>query len=214
MTKLPRIKVCGLATVADVQTALDAGADALGFVHYEPSPRHLDVEQARALAAEVPADVWTVAVVVDCAPDTLRALIAGGGLRAVQLCGDEHPADFANFDVPVLRRVAVDAHALGELERWRDVATGFVLDHPDAPGGTGRSVNLELAAHLARRAACLLAGGVGPDNVAARVGVVQPAGVDASSRLESAPGQKDHAAVRAFVRTARAALAARPGKER
>ena len=202
----PTVKVCGLTCSADVDVALEAGAQALGFVHHLPSPRHLDAAAAAVLAARAPADVWTVAVLVDAERDRAEEHVRASGARAIQLCGSEEAQDWRGFPVPVLRRIPVARGAEQELERWRDVAAGFVLDHPAAPGGSGRAVDEELAASLARAAPCLLAGGLDGDNVAARVARVRPVGVDASSRLERAPGAKDHDAVRAFVRAARAAL--------
>jgi phosphoribosylanthranilate isomerase len=93
------------------------------------------------------------------------------------------------------------------IESWRGIAAGFVLDHPSSAGGSGREIDLAIAAELARLAPCLLAGGLDERNVAERVRAVRPAGVDASSRLESAPGHKDPARVTAFIRAARAEVA-------
>ena len=128
------------------------------------------------------------------------------GARALQLCGEERASHWRSFPFTILRRVAVDETAEEEIDGWRRIAAGFVLDHPEAPGGTGRSVDLELARELASRAPCFLAGGLDANNVAAIVGRVRPHGVDASSGLESSPGVKDGARVAAFVRAARAAL--------
>jgi phosphoribosylanthranilate isomerase len=136
--------------------------------------------------------------------------VASAGVRAVQLCGDELARDWTSFPLPILRRIAVRPGAERELDSWLGIAAGFVLDHPAGPGGTGRAVELELAAQLASRAPCLLAGGLDASNVAGLVERVRPAGVDASSRLESAPGVKDPARVADFVRAARAALAEVP----
>ena len=136
----------------------------------------------------------------------MRAWLRASGASCAQLCGDEDPQAFCELDAPILRRLAVDASAFAELDRWRDVAQGFVLDHPAAAGGTGRAVELELAAELAAQAPCLLAGGLDPDNVAERVRRVRPAGVDASSRLERTPGEKDPERVARFVEAAATAL--------
>ncbi len=206
MVELPRIKVCGLTRGEDVHAAVTAGADALGFVRHPASPRHLSAERAAELAATVPAGLVTVAVVVEAEPLELGAHLVATGLGWVQLCGDQDPADWVGFGAPILRRLGVDERAEGELARWEGVATGFVLDHASAPGGTGRAVDLERAAVLAQRAPCLLAGGLGPDNVRGFILAVHPRGVDASSRLEEAPGRKDPTRVKDFVRAARAAL--------
>jgi len=203
---LPRIKVCGLTDAEAARAAAAAGADAIGLVHFAPSPRSLTADEAARLVAGLPEGVLPVAVLVDATPETALAFAQEAGARAVQLCGTERAADWRGFPLAVLRRVAVAEGAAGELAAWRGVALGFVLDHPAGPGGSGRAVDLELAARLAAQAPCLLAGGLDEHNVSARVHAVRPAGVDASSRLELAPGRKDAERVRAFVAAAHAAL--------
>ena len=206
MAELPRIKVCGLTRSADVRAALEAGADALGFVQYAPSPRDLATTEAGKLIAAVPAGVARVLVVVDSTPESASAALKATGADHLQLCGDQRAADWTDFDAPILRRIAVQDGAREELKSWEHVALGFVLDHPRGPGGSGRTVDESLAASLASLAPCLLAGGLDPDNVAQRVAAARPVGVDASSRLETSPGIKDPDRVRAFVAAARAAL--------
>ncbi|MCZ6596730.1 MAG: phosphoribosylanthranilate isomerase [Planctomycetota bacterium] len=208
LPRLPRVKVCGLTRAEDVRAALEAGADALGFVHHGPSPRSLDAEAAGMLVEPVPKDVLAVAVMVDPTPAEALAFLRTSGLRALQLCGAEEAEAWRDFPTTILRRVAVTPEARTEIARWRGIAAGFVLDHPSGPGGTGAAVDAALAAELADVAPCLLAGGLDAKNVGARVAAVSPAGVDASSRLESTPGIKDHAAVRAFVRAAQRAIEA------
>lgn len=206
MVEVPRIKVCGLTRQEDVRAAVSAGADALGFVRYTPSARDVDPDDVRRLLAGVPPGVATVAVLVDTTPEEARAHLAATGLGWIQLCGDERAQDWAGFEAPLLRRLGVEPGAERELERWRDVAAGFVLDHPSGPGGTGRTVDQGLAARLAALAPCLLAGGLTAGNVAERIRAVRPHGVDASSGLEEAPGVKDAARVADYVEGARSAL--------
>ncbi len=203
----PRIKLCGLRRVEDARAAVAAGADAVGFVHYPPSPRSVEAESAASLVAVLPPEVLPVAVLVDATPALAASFCERSGARAVQLCGGERAEDFRAFPWPILRRLGVAEGAVAELELWRPVAFAFVLDHPRAPGGAGLPVDRERAAALARRAPCLLAGGLGPGNVGAAVAAVRPWGVDASSALECAPGRKDPTALRAFVAAARLALA-------
>ncbi|RMH02655.1 MAG: N-(5'-phosphoribosyl)anthranilate isomerase, partial [Planctomycetota bacterium] len=190
----------------DAVLAAAAGAEACGFVHHPPSPRSVARTAARAAVSALPPEVLPVAVLVDAAPAAAERFCAGSGCRAVQLCGGEQAGDWTGFPLPILRRLGVAAGAEEEVERWLGIAAAFVLDHPAAPGGTGRTVDLGRAARLAALAPCLLAGGLGPDTVAAAVAAVRPYGVDASSRLESAPGRKDPAALRRFAAAARSAL--------
>jgi len=205
---MPRIKVCGVRRFEDVAGALELGLDAVGFVAWSRSPRAIELEQAAALVAKLPVRIVPVAVFVDATRAEAEAWVERARVRAVQLCGAERPADWRDFPALVWRRIAVDARARDEKEAWRGIAQRFVLDHPRAHGGTGESVDLELAAELARGGDCLLAGGLDASNVAERIARVRPYGVDASSRLESAPGTKDPQRVRDYVAAARAALEA------
>ena len=204
--RLPRVKVCGLRRRDDVQAVVAAGGEAIGLVAHPSSPRHLDAVSAAGLVAALPDGVLPVLVTVEGSPEEVEREARAFGARAVQLCGRQEPRDWGAFPLPLLRRIGVAGGAERELERWRDVAAGFVLDHPQAPGGTGRAVDLELAARLAASAPCLLAGGLDAHSVGAAIERVRPAGVDASSRLESSPGVKDPARIVAFVRAALTAL--------
>jgi phosphoribosylanthranilate isomerase len=202
-----RVKVCGLTRIVDVDLAVAAGADAIGVVSYPTSPRHAEPTLAAALLGRRPRGVRGVLVAVDIDPCELAQRASACGADLVQLCGSERPQDFVGFPFPVLRRLAVDDHASHEQRIWATVAAGFVLDHPSAPGGTGHGVDPTLAAELCRVYPCALAGGLDGDVVAARIVATGAYAVDASSRLELAPGVKDPTRVRAFVRAALAALA-------
>lgn len=206
MLEPPRIKLCGLTDVDDALSALASGCDAIGLVEHELSPRCVDVHRAREIVAALDGRVLVVGVMVDRAPEQARAWLAATGADAVQLCGCETPDAWRGFHVPVLRRVAVDVSAESEIAAWREVAALFVLDHPSAPGGSGRAVEIARAAKVAAHAPCLLAGGLDDTNVAERIAAVRPRGVDASSRLETRPGRKDRERVARFVANARAAL--------
>ena len=202
----PAIKVCGLTCLEDARLAVDAGATMLGFVDVAASPRCVPASKVATILAALPAAVASVLVLADTKPAEANALIHTANASWVQLCGDEQPKDFAEFPVPILRRLAVEPGAHHHLERWRGVATAFVLDHPAAAGGSGRAVDRHLAAELARQAPCLLAGGLDAAQVQQAVKVVRPLGLDASSRLERQPGRKSPEAVQAFVTSARTAL--------
>ncbi len=202
----PRSKVCGLTRERDVAVALSAGADAVGLVFAPSSPRAVTPARGAELA-EAASDALVVGVFAGVARDEAERIAVEVGLHAVQLCGDERPEDFADFPLPVWRRLPVDAvSGPREAAAWRDVAALFVLDHPAAAGGTGRRVDFEVAARLAADLPCLLAGGLDAAALpaAASAGAL---GFDASSALESAPGRKDPERVRAFVRTAHELLA-------
>jgi len=207
---LPRIKICGLRLAEDARVAVISGADAVGVVRAPASPRAATLEQAAAVFAAVPAHVCKVLVAVDAEPSALAEVAHACGADAVQLCGDEDPRDWAALRLPILRRLPVEVEAgRAIIDAWKALAWGFVLEAPEVAGGGGREVDFALAARFAAEVPCLLAGGLHAGNVEQAMQEVQPAGVDASSLLEQAPGVKDHAAVEAFV--AAATIAGRLG---
>jgi len=212
--ELPRVKVCGVRAAAEIALALREGLGAVGFVDHEDSVRHVDSATARGVIAELPRHVLSVIVMVDATRRHADSMLFATGARAVQLCGAARAIDWRGFEFPILRRIPVGAGAEQEIEAWRDIAAGFVLDHPYAPGGAGWGVDLERARELARLAPCLLAGGLDATNVEHAVSVVRPWGVDASARLEAVRGHKDPEKVLAFVRAAARALAAVHGRSR
>lgn len=189
------VKICGLTTPEAVAAAVEAGADAVGFV-FSPSPRQLAPARARELAAALPATIRRVAVFRHPPPGWIAQVM------------DEFPADWVQTDaadlpgvylggaepLPVLRSGAPLPPLLPEL-----------LLFEGAESGAGRIADWAAAAALARRTRVVLAGGLTPGNVAAASRDVRPWGVDVSSGVESAPGIKDPALVAAFVAAARSA---------
>jgi phosphoribosylanthranilate isomerase len=198
------VKVCGITRVEDARAAVEAGADWLGFILWPESPRRVAAETAAAIVAALPA-MTAVAVLVAPAPEEALALARRIGAGRVQLHRVDPavwPADFplpAAFALPV----AADGSLAGALPAPRDL---LMLDTADEilPGGTGRPFPWRTAETLAARRPVLLAGGLGPENVAEALERVRPFGVDAASRLEREPGIKDHDRVRRFVAAVRA----------
>jgi phosphoribosylanthranilate isomerase len=203
MTVSVWVKVCGLMREADVAAAVDAGADAVGFIIAPASPRAVSIERARALARGIPRQ--RVLVSVDLTPDELLAAAESSGIDGVQPHG-RHAYEAAEVasaaGLFVLQPVPVGSTFISP-----DLAPGAIalLDTADSAhhGGTGRTFRWELVAGYGED--FVLAGGLGPDNVAAAVAAVRPFGVDASSRLETAAGIKDHGKVTAFVQEAKSA---------
>jgi len=204
----PSIKVCGLTRAEDAQAAYQAGADALGVVAVSQSPRAVTAQLALQVFADLPAEVWKVAVSVNASPADVMDFCQTSGCNAVQLCGAEQAEEWNDFPLPILRRVGVDSSALSTMPTWAATAWGFVLDHPSAAGGTGKNVDPILARSLAAQHRCLLAGGIQPENVSHLIQQVQPAGVDASSGLEESPGMKNLPKMTAYIQNARTALEA------
>jgi len=203
---VPRIKVCGLRGAEDLPAPFPAALDAVGFVGWHRSPRCVTPERAARVVDAIPRRVLPVAVLVEPLPEEAERFLRASGCRALQLCGRERPREWIDFPYPIFRRVAVDEHAEAEMDAWSALASGFVLDHPAAQGGTGIAVDSTLARKLAERGVCILAGGLHAENVADLAAAVRPRGVDASSRLERADGRKDPARVLAFVEAAARAL--------
>lgn len=207
MTSL-HVKICGITNAADAALAVDAGADALGFVFYRKSPRAIEPEAAKRIIASLPPFVLPVGVFVNEEAKRIRDIMDGCGLGLAQLHGDESAAYCEGLGRPVLRalrlRTAADLLALAEL-KGRAGVRGVVIDaySEDGYGGTGRTADWTLAAEAARTAAVLLAGGLTPDNVAEAARAVQPYGVDVSSGVEASPGRKDAEKLRAFIREAK-----------
>jgi len=193
------VKICGITNRGDALAAVDGGASALGFNFYPQSPRYIAPEAARDILAALPADVVKVGVFVN-EPATAVASLAGElGLDVVQLHGEsaEIPAGLR-----VWRAVAVapgfDVASLDTLP-----AEAFLLDAPAGSlhGGTGRSFDWSLARGARRQV--IIAGGLDETNVRRAIEDARPWGVDACSRLESAPGQKDHHRMAQFLKAAR-----------
>ncbi len=198
------VKICGLTRREDVEVALGAGADALGFILWPGSRRAVTPAHVASIARDVPAGVLTVGVFVDASLDEIRAARDVAGLRAVQLHGSE-PVSYAGaLGGRVLRALGVEAD--GEFDAWpADVLMVVDAIDPVSRGGTGTTIDWTRAARMARRRRTLLAGGLTPANVAEAVTTVRPYGVDVASGVEQAPGVKDAARVRDFVAAARAA---------
>ena len=202
------VKVCGITNLDDALAATDAGADALGFNFYPRSPRYLEPEAARLIIDQLPKSVLAVGVFVNEALEALERVAATSGVSALQLHGSESP-EYCNA---LKRHYLIKVFGAGEdfsPDRVRDYdVTAIMFDAADKKrfGGTGRISNWS-AALKAREinAKLFLAGGLSADNVAEAIDRVSPYAVDACSLLESAPGRKDHAKVRAFIAAVRAA---------
>jgi phosphoribosylanthranilate isomerase len=192
------VKICGLSEPEHVAAAVEAGADAIGFV-LTRSPRRVRPERAAELGALVPAHVLTVGVFRGEDPQTVRSAALAGGVRAVQLHGGHPHGDFTalkDLALPLVR--GVDAEA--DLRCGAYDEDLLIVDAPHP--GSGEP--WDWAAVRGRPSGqWMLAGGLDPSNVAEAIAAAEPWGVDVSSGVETAPGVKDAALIRAFVRAAR-----------
>jgi len=202
-----KVKICGVTNVADALAAAGAGADMIGLNFYEGSPRHVTLAAAVEISRALPPFVLRVGVFVNPAEDLVLRALGECNLNLLQFHGDE-PSDFCTqFGVMSMKAVRVrDAASLKTLENFHTDA--FLLDaHSQSGlGGTGEKFNWELAVAAQKFGKpVFLAGGLTPENVAEAVRQVRPFAVDVSSGVESAPGKKDAAKVRAFIAAVRAA---------
>ena len=200
----PRIKVCGLTRVQDVQAAVTAGVDAIGLVFYPDSPRHVTIEQAVALCRHIPPFVTVVGLFVNASRAEVHRVIESVPLNLLQFHGDETPDQCEGFGLPYLRAARVKPGVdLLELASQFASARALLLDTwTPAYGGSGESFDWSLVP-----ASCplpvILSGGLTPDNVADAIRQVRPAAVDVSSGVESAKGIKDAVRIHAFVSAVR-----------
>jgi phosphoribosylanthranilate isomerase len=190
------VKICGLAHADHVAAAIDAGVDAVGFV-FAPSVREIQAAKAAQISANVPANIRRVAVMLHPTNDHWQKILADFGPDVLQT----DAGDFAALDVP------------DSVERWPvfrqgrsdpDVQSAYVFEGPKK-SGHGETVDWSQAAVTARQGKMILAGGLSSANVAEAIATVRPFGVDVSSAVESAPGQKDVALIQEFVKAAKAA---------
>lgn len=201
-----RIKICGLTRETDLAAAVEAGADAVGFVFYPRSPRALDVERAAALAAQLPAFVTPVGLFVDAAADEIAAACARIPTLVLQFHGDETPAQCRAAQRPYLRaaRMSPGVDLLDFASRFSD-AQALLLDaHVEGYGGGGKAFDWSLVPPGVPRP-LVLSGGLNPANVIDGVLRLRPWAVDVSSGVEREKGIKDPDAIRRFCDAVREA---------
>jgi phosphoribosylanthranilate isomerase len=209
------IKICGLTTPEALDAALQAGADMVGFVFFASSPRHVGLEAARLLGARVRGSAIKVALSVDAGDDELAASIEALAPDMLQLHGKESPdrvvAVRARFGLPVMKALPIAERAdLAAVRRYEGVADRLIFDAraPRAatrPGGLGKSFDWRILESFASGMPFMLSGGLDADNVAEALRVTGAPGVDVSSGVERAPGEKDLGKIRAFIGAAREA---------
>jgi len=204
-----RVKLCGLTKSEHVQVAAASGAAYIGLVFFEKSPRHLEIAQAAQLAASAPVGLCKVALTVNADNVLLDALASDVPLDMLQLHGTESPERVAEikarYGLPVMKAVGVsDKEDLAALDTYARVADQLLVDakpprNAELPGGNGLSFDWRLIAGRRWPVPWMLAGGLTPANVAEAIRMTGARQVDVSSGIESSPGVKDSALMRAFV---------------
>lgn len=199
------IKVCGITNIDDAAAAVECGADALGFIFHQPSPRYIKPEAARAIIGAVPG-ACKVGVFVNLEQGRVKEIVQYCGLDLVQLHGDEPPGYCRLFPAAKLIK-AVSPRSAEDLAGLDDFEVrSFLVDsrRRGLYGGTGEACDWRLAALIAQRKSLILSGGLGPDNLRDAIMQVAPRAVDLNSGIEAAPGVKDHEKMRAALDRVRA----------
>jgi phosphoribosylanthranilate isomerase len=207
------VKICGLKSESALDVAIEAGADMVGFVFFPPSPRHLAFDAARVLSKRVRGRAQKVALSVDADDALLDAVIEALQPDMLQLHGKEPPARVAalkkRFGLPVMKAIAVAAKGdLAAVAAYATAADRLLFDaraprEATRPGGLGRTFDWRLLENLDPGMPFMLSGGLDPGNVGEALRITHAPGVDVSSGVERAPGEKDPDKIRAFVRAAR-----------
>lgn len=217
-----KVKICGITNLEDARLAVEAGADALGFIFVENTPRFVTPEQVAPIIRRLPPFVTPVGVFWDHARGHVKAVAETCGLRALQFHGDETPEDVAGYDLPVIKTIklprastieGLPEYRIGDLAqvwRYREVATAVLLDTAVrwSEGEAREPIEWRLPGMLGLgrgRLRLILSGGLTPENVVRAVAIVRPYAVDVNSGVEAHPGKKDPDKVRRFIAEAKGA---------
>ncbi len=209
------VKICGMTNLEDALVAVDAGADAVGFVFYEKSPRCVSVETAREICSKLPKSIQKVGVFVDEKVEEARDIFYRAGLTTAQVYSESIADWLGWYEADEMKLMWAIPGELLKSEFFispgttKKQLTAFLVDSGsgDRPGGTGTRFDWEGAKagiwHLGSMVPIVVAGGLTPENVNKAIKVLAPWGVDVASGVESRPGKKDPDKVRAFVRAVR-----------
>jgi len=213
------VKICGLSTPETLDAAIEAGAEMVGFVRYPKSPRHVELDQGRALSGRAAGKALRVLLVVDAEDQALDEAVEALAPDILQLHGAETPervaAIRARFGRPVMKAIGVAQESdLAAARSYEGAADRLLFDAKPVPGGlpggNGLAFDWGWLGRLDPAQSFMLSGGLQPGNVAQAIAATRPWAVDVSSGVERRPGEKDPLAIEAFVRAARAAQAAAP----
>ena len=200
-----RIKICGITSVADARIVGAVGADALGLVFYEKSPRNVSISQARQIALSASPFLSVVGLFVNAGPDFIESVLKTVPLGLLQFHGNETEAECSRWGVRYIKAFRVQPEIpVADMVAPYHSASGYLLDsyRPGIPGGTGEAFDWQLIPKNLEKPV-ILAGGLDAHNIADAINQVKPYAVDVSSGVESQPGKKDHDKIKAFVSSVR-----------
>lgn len=195
-----RVKICGITSLGDALLAVENGADAIGFIFYEKSPRYIGPNTVSLIIKELPPFVTAVGVFVNEAPDKIRAISNETGIDCVQLHGDETPEFCDSLGLQVIKAFRIKT--IDDIKKIRDYqVSACLLDtyREGVPGGTGETFNWDIAVEAKKYGRIILSGGLKPDNIASAIKKVGPYAVDISSGVEAKPGKKDAGKIIKFM---------------
>ena len=213
-----RVKICGITNLEDARVAIEAGADALGFIFVENTPRFVPPEQAASIIRALPPFVTPVGVFWDHSPAHVKAVAETCALRALQFHGDEKPEDLSGFSLPMIKTIKLPP--AGEelagrpryrveprlrIMQYRERVAAILLDSTDKwSGGEARQpIEWQLAREFSAAVRIVLSGGLTSENVGRAVATARPYAVDVNSGVEASPGRKDPDKVWRFVAEAK-----------
>lgn len=195
-----RVKICGITSLGDALLAVENGADAIGFIFYEKSPRYIGPNTVSLIIKELPPFVTAVGVFVNEAPDKIRAISNETGIDCVQLHGDETPEFCDSLGLQIIKAFRIKT--IDDIKKIRDYqVSAYLLDtyREGVPGGTGETFNWDIAVEAKKYGRIILSGGLKPDNIASAIKKVGPYAVDVSSGVEAKPGKKDAGKIIKFM---------------
>ena len=201
-----KVKICGITNLDDALAAIDAGADALGFVFYRKSPRCITPGKAASIIRKLPVLTTTVGVFVDEPHEQIQKIADETAIDVIQLHGNESP-ESCRLSRRVIKGIRVKSlESLEPLKNYQDIVSAFLLDTyaPHILGGTGQTFNWDIAIEAKAFGRVILAGGLTAENIAEAIKRVKPYAVDVSSGVELEKGLKDHQKMKLFVERVRA----------
>jgi phosphoribosylanthranilate isomerase len=202
-----RVKICGITNLDDALAAIDFGADALGFVFFEKSPRWISYKDAELIIKNLPPFITTIGVFVNQSSEQIKKIVSNVKIDALQIY-EQEITKLSAFSRQIIKVIRIKSlQSLEPLINFKDNVSAFLLDaySPNSLGGTGKIFNWDIAVEAKKFGRIILAGGLTPENISEAVKHVRPYGVDVSGGVEAEKGKKDLKKLKLFIERAKAA---------